>query len=172
MSANRIGRIGSVAGCLARALMALSFFAAASCAHTTKEKVFQNMLIAGATGVLIGQQKENYKTTHSIMYGGVAAAVAGAVTLYMNDPDKESEKLREEIRVLKTQMDQIGEPWLATKTPATFGAKVPDKYRSMINPGEWRVYEINQWIEDGENRLIHQDKIMELIPPSLKPSSK
>lgn len=143
----------------------------AGCAHTPKEKVFQNMLIAGATGVVLGQQKEDYKTTYSTMYGGVAAAVAGAVTLYLNDPDKESEKLREEIRVLKTQMDQIGEPRLATQTPATFGAKVPSKYRSMINPGEWRVYEINQWVEDGENRLLHQDKIMELIPPSLKPSS-
>lgn len=141
------------------------------CAHTTKEKVFQNMLIAGATGVVIGQQKEDYKTTYSTMYGGMAAAIAAAVTLYINDPDKESDKLREEIRSMKVQMDQIGEPRLASQTPATFGAKVPSKYRSMINPGEWRVYEINQWIDDGDNRLIHQDKIMELIPPSLKPSS-
>ena len=172
MSVNKIMRVGNLAHCLARALIVLSFSAAAGCAHTTKEKVFQNMIIAGVTGAIIGQQKEDYKTTHSIMYGGVAAAVAGTVTLYINDPDKESEKLREEIRVLRTQMDQIGEPRLATQTPATFGAKVPDRYRSMINPGEWRVYEINQWIEDGENRLIHQDKIMELIPPSLKPSSK
>ncbi|MBS1972657.1 MAG: hypothetical protein JSU04_20280 [Bdellovibrionales bacterium] len=142
------------------------------CAHTTKERVFQNMLIAGATGVVLGQQKEDYKTTYSTMYGGMAAAVAGAITLYLNDPDKEAEKLREEIRVMKTQLDQIGEPRLATQTPATFGAKVPNKYKSMINPGEWRVYEINQWIEDGDNRLIHQDKIMELTPPSLIPSSK
>lgn len=147
-------------------------FLITACAHTPTEKVFQNMLIAGATGVALGQQKEDYKTTYSTMYGGVAAAIAGAVTLYMNDPDKESQKLREEMRVLKTQMDQIGEPQLATQTPATFGAKVPEKYKSMINPGEWRIYDLNQWIEDGENRLIHQDKIMELIPPSLKPNSQ
>jgi len=159
--------------CLTRAILALGFSAIATgCASSTKGRVFQNMLIAGATGVLMGQQKEDYKTTYSTMYGGVAAAVAGAVTLYMNDPDKEADKLREEIRVLKTQMDQIGEPRLATQTPATFGAQVPNKYRAMINPGEWRVYEINQWVEDGENRLLHQDKIMELIPPSLKPNSK
>ena len=39
----------------------------------------------------------------------------------------------------------------------------------MINPGEWKIYALDQWIEAGENQLIHQDKIMELIPPSLVP---
>lgn len=162
MSVNEMAKVG-----LSASLMLLI-----SCAHTPTEKVFQNMLIAGAAGAVLGQQKEEYKTTHSIMYGSAAAVIAGAVTLYLNNPDKESEKLREEIRVLKTQMDQMGEPKLATETPATFGAKVPDKYKAMISPGEWRIYEINQWVDDGENRIIHQDKIMELIPPSLRPVSK
>ena len=155
---------------LARALFVIGFSALAGCAHTTKEKVFQNMLLAGSAGVLLGQQREDFKTTYSTMYGSLAAAIAGAVTLYINDPDKEAEKLREEVKKMKTQMDQMSEPRLASQTQATFGAKVPDKYRSMINPGEWRIYELNQWIEDGENRLIHQDKIMELIPPTLKPN--
>ena len=40
----------------------------------------------------------------------------------------------------------------------------------MINPGEWKIYALDQWIEDSENKLIHQDKMMELIPPSLIPA--
>lgn len=141
------------------------------CAHTPKEKVFQNMLIAGAAGIALGQQKSEYKTTYSTMYGGTAAALAGAITLYLNDPDKEANKLREELQLLKKQMDLMAEPKLKAQSPAMFGAKVPDKYKAMISPGEWRIYETDLWLEDGENRMVHQDKIMELIPPTLRPRS-
>ncbi|WP_413942690.1 hypothetical protein [Bdellovibrio sp. HCB-162] len=140
------------------------------CAHTVKEKVFQNMLIAGAAGVAVGQSREEYKGTYSVMYGGIAAATASALTLYFNDPDKENQRLRDEAALLRKQMDSFTEPKLTGVTPATFGAKVPDKYKGMINPGEWRIYEIDRWVEDAENRMIHQDKVMELIPPTLSPS--
>lgn len=156
----------------AKLTLASALLIATACAHTPTEEVFQNMILAGVAGIAMGQQKEEYKTTHSLMYGGLGAAAAGAVTLYLKNPDKETERMRTEVLKLKAQIESFSEPELKSQTPGTFGARVPDKYRAMISPGEWRIYEINQWIEDGENRIIHQDKIMELIPPSLRPMSK
>ncbi|MFN9066691.1 MAG: hypothetical protein ACK5V3_05640, partial [Bdellovibrionales bacterium] len=90
-------------------------------------------------------------------------------SVYKNDPDLEIEKYKNQTTSLRKQLDELTNPVLEKQLPGTLSGKVPDKYKNLIEPGEWRIYSINQWIEDGENRLIHQDKVMELIPPSLKP---
>ncbi|WP_374035774.1 hypothetical protein ACES2I_08815 [Bdellovibrio bacteriovorus] len=137
----------------------------------TKERVWRNMAIAGAAGVLVGQSRSEYKSTYSTMYGGVAAATAAALTVYFDDSDKEVERLRAEIRMLSGSADAFEKSQVTHQSPATFGAKVPEKYRGLINPGEWRVYQVDRWREDGENRMVHEDKIMELVPPSLRPGN-
>lgn len=144
-------------------------FLLTSCATTARDKIFQSMIVAGTTGIIYGLTKDRNRNMNAAMYGGVSAAVAGATTLYLNDPDKENQKLREEIKLLTGNMDKFEQGKLTNQGPATFGAKVPEKYKAMINPGEWRIYETDSWHEDGENRLIHQDRVMELIPPSLIP---
>ena len=80
----------------------------------------------------------------------------------MERKDKENQKL-------KTEMERIYHPSLKFETTGMMNSKIPEKYKSMINPGEWKIYALDQWIEAGENQLIHQDKMMELIPPSLVP---
>ncbi|QDK37923.1 hypothetical protein [Bdellovibrio sp. NC01] len=139
------------------------------CATTSTEKVYQNMILAGTAGAIYGATKPEYKTTQSVMYGAVGAAVAAAVTLYFEGPDKEEIKLRQEVQSLKARLDQFTEPKVISQGPATFGARIPEKYRAMVNPGEWKVYSMDEWVDDGENRIVHQDKAMELIPPSLIP---
>lgn len=124
--------------------------------------------MAGAAGVLVGQSRTDYKATYSSLYGGVSAAVAAALTVYLDDPDKEVERLRSEIRMLSGAADTFEKGQVTHQSPATFGAKVPEKYRGLIDPGEWRVYQIDRWREDGENRLVHESAVMELSPPSLR----
>ncbi len=133
-----------------------------------KERVWRNMAVAGAAGVMVGQSRSDYKATYSALYGGLGAALAAAVTIYMDDPDRDVERLRSEIRMLSGQAETFERSQMTHQTPATFGAKVPEKYRGLISPGEWRVYQIDRWREDGENRLIHETSIMELVPPSLR----
>lgn len=142
----------------------------AGCATTTSGKVYQNMALAGAAGAIYGSTQQDYKTTQAVLYGSLAAAIAAATTIYFEDPDKEQIRLRNELKSLKAKLDQINEPKLVGVEPATFGARIPAKYKNMIQPGEWKVFELDQWVEDGDNRLIHQDKVMELTPPSLKPN--
>lgn len=141
------------------------------CATSSRDKIYEKMGIAALVGVAVGQAQPNYKATYSTMYAGVGAATAAALSLYLDDPYKESVRLRDEVKVLTSKFEQFENGKVVKQGPATFGAKVPDKYKGLIQPGEWRIYEIDQWVESDDNRLIHQDKIMELTPPSLVPNS-
>lgn len=154
---------------ISKVFLALSGVLFIGCATTPTEKVYRNMLVAASLGVLAGQSQPEYKNTHSTMYGGVAASIAGALTLYIENPDKETKKLRDEIVLLTNNQNQFEKGKVVNRGDAIFDAKIPEKYRSLVNPGEWKVYEIDQWQEEGENRLIHRDRVMELSPPSLVP---
>lgn len=138
--------------------------------NSTRERIVRDMLIAGTVGAAIGYQKDSNQLANATMYAAVTASSVALVDLYLLDPDKEAEKLRQENTKLKNQLDLISNPKVVFETPATFNSKIPDRYKRLINPGEWKIAEIDTWVDDGDNRLIHQDKIMELIPPTLKPN--
>ncbi len=127
------------------------------------------MLIAGVVGGLIGQTENQFKSTHSQLYASSGAALAGALTVHFEAPDEKIEKLQLELKALRAEVVPSGESKILHSGPGTFNSNIPTKYKKLINPGEWKVSEIDQWVEDGENRLIHQDKVMELTPPSLSP---
>lgn len=150
-------------------ILLVSVASLVGCATNGRDRVYRNMGLAAVTGVAVGQSQENYKGTYSTMYAGIGAAVAAAVTLYLDDPYNESEQVKAQMKALSAKFDQFENGKVVSQGPATFGARVPEKYRALINPGEWRVYEIDQWVEDGENRMIHQDKMMEMVPPTLVP---
>ncbi len=145
-------------------------FISFSCAtNTAREKILKNMLIGAATGIAIGQMKSENKTGYSLLYAGAISSVVGAGSVWYSDLNEDSERLIKDNHKLKTEMERIFQPSLKFETTGMMNSKVPEKYNSMINPGEWKIYALDQWIEAGENQLIHQDKMMELIPPSLVP---
>lgn len=141
--------------------------ATAGCASTSTQRVYRNMIVAGAIGAGLGSADHDYPETKAIMYGSMGAAIAAAATLYFDGPDKEELRLRQEVETLKAKLDQITEPKLVSERPATFGAALPEKYKSMIHPGSFKVYELDRWESDSDNHMIHIDKEMELIPPAL-----
>ena len=141
------------------------------CATSQKGKIVEWSAAGLATGVVYGSTRQDFKDKNAMMYGAVGAAVGAIAGLYYFDPDKNFERLTDENKRLRQDLDLVQIPKVIAETPATFNTKIPEKYKKLINPGEWRISELDQWIEEGENRLIHQDKIMELIPPSLKPVS-
>ncbi|MFZ3231728.1 MAG: hypothetical protein WA160_16085 [Pseudobdellovibrio sp.] len=136
-----------------------------------KEKILTNTLVASAAGYVIGQSEKEHKKEYSIMYAGIASGIAAIATTYISDPDRENVRLRNEMAKMQSDFDAALKPKLESSSSGLMNSKIPEKYKSMINPGEWKVYSLDQWTEDNENRLIHQDKMMELIPPSLKPMS-
>ena len=140
------------------------------CAFKVRNQVYQNMAISGALGAAYGYSRQNCRNTYATLYGSLGAALAAAASFYLLDPDKQVANLEKENQQLKASLDQFQNPRVLYEAPGTFNSKIPDKYRKLIQPGEWRVSEIDQWTEESENRIIHQDKIMELIPPSLIPN--
>lgn len=140
------------------------------CATTNRNKSLQAMAAAGVAGIAYGFSRSANREENAALYGGVAAASAGAIGLLVWNSDQEVERARRDAQYFSDELDRVKTPNRVLESPATFGAKIPLKYRSLVQPGSWRVSEINQWIEDGENRLIHQDSVMELIPPTLNPS--
>lgn len=142
------------------------------CATTYKEKMYHSMALGAAGGAAYGLTKLENRDAYAIMWAGIGAAVGAIVSAHFADPDKEIEKLRSESKILREELDQMNSPRIEAQSSAFFGSKVPEKYRALINPGEWRVSRIDQWIEDEDNRLIHQDLVMDLIPPSLNPVNK
>lgn len=140
-----------------------------SCATTQTQKILRDMAIAGAVGVLIAQQKSENRIAYSAMYGGVGVAGAGVAGLYLHDPEGNARKLEKENSEMRARIERDLNPQLELSRPGTMGGKIPERYSRLVNPGEWRIYAVDQWSEDGENRLVHQDKIMELTPPSLLP---
>lgn len=139
-----------------------------ACAHTTKGKLYQNMALSAGAGALIGQTHRDYPNTYSFSLASAAAALAAIITIHLDDPDREVKKIREEMALLKSVYSPEKLEKQVAGRPLVFGNEILESYKKMIVPGEYRIYSIDRWVPEGENRLVHQDKIVELIPPSLK----
>lgn len=146
------------------------------CATTTKEKIVRNTIFASVIGGSIGAAKQEHKTANTIMYGASAGLVTALASLFYYDPDKELESLRKTTSKLRDEMEEFDNGIKSRRSGFTtnYGPalnsleKLPEEYRRMINPGQWSVSEIDQWVDGGEGRLIHQDKMLELKPATLK----
>lgn len=142
-----------------------------SCATTYRGKIVQNALIGAAVGVLVGQSKETHKGPNSIMYGSLGASIGGLGTVYYLDPDKEVDSLKSvNAELAKALAESSGSkpPMLDYKGPALSAPnKLPEKYKSLINPGEWAVYTIDEWEQIDESKMIHKDKMIQITPPTL-----
>ncbi len=145
------------------------------CATSIKGKTLQNSLAAGAAGALYGNSRDTYQATHAAMYGGVLAAIAALTTVFVLDPDKDIESARKTTTKLRDELDDFDNSHrgytngrqLNGSAVSSF-EKLPPEYRKMIDPGHWSISEIDQWVDGGEGRLIHQDKLLELKPATLK----
>lgn len=150
-------------------LILISFVALSSCATSFKGKLSQKMALGAGVGALYGSSKDHSKDAHSLMWAGVGAATGALFSMYMDDPDKEVQRLIDESKRLRMEMDEMRSPKLEATVSAFPKSQLPSKYQRLVSPGEWRIYEIDEWVEEGDSRLVHRDKIMELVPPSLKP---
>lgn len=139
------------------------------CATSQKGKIAEWSVIGASLGGAYGFSKNDYKNQNAALFSALGALTGIAASLYFHDPDKKIDQLEIENTNFKRDLEVLQSPKVIIESPATFNTKIPDKYKKLINPGEWRVTEIDQWSEESENRLIHQDKIMELIPPTLNP---
>lgn len=133
-----------------------------------QKKIYKNMALSGLVGVVVGQTHDDYRKTHSSIYGAAGAALGALLTVYFEDPEKETKRLKEEVELLRQANGVDSPPRKVAQKAFNFGEEVSQEYQKLITPGEWRIYEVDRWKEEGENRLVHEDKVMELVPPALK----
>jgi hypothetical protein len=149
-----------------------------SCASTNRTKtlgmMFATGIAAGAGGALASPSTDRPEG-HALLWAGIGTGVAAALGLYIFDEQSRSEELQRQNDVLKKSMAALNggdsaPAQLLYETKAPFGKDVPAEYRNLVKPGSWSVYKLNQWITQGENTVIHQDKMIKLLPPGLNPN--
>ncbi len=142
-----------------------------SCASTKKTKSIAGMAVGFVGGYAIGAaatpEGEN-KKMHGALYGAAASSLVAAGLIYMMDDSKEKQQqikinlMADEIEVLKKNKREINN---GSINPGI--NNLPGDLRALISPGNWKLYEIDEWVKKG-NTLIHQDKELSFEPSKLK----
>lgn len=153
---------------------------ASGCATTNRSKTLffaAGIGLGSAAAGAMAAPKNERPEMHALYFGAIGAAVAAASGLFIFDEQKRSSELARENEVIKKALsamrdDGSTEPTLLYETQAPIGKEIPVEYQSLVKRGGWSVYRLNQWVTQGENVLIHQDRMMKLIPPQLTPKSE
>lgn len=126
------------------------------------------MAIGAAVGGLVGQSRSENREAYSAMYAGIGAATAGAISALVNVPDenqikKENENLKEQVRKFEKQL----QPQLVQQGNSLFSSPIPKEVSSLVEPGEWKRYKMDQWVQDQNqpNTWYRQVEMFEIIPP-------
>lgn len=147
--------------------IALGLSIVTGCASSPRQKLLRNMAIGGAVGALIGNQSPENKDSQTFAWAGAGAAVTGALTAYLDD-DFNPSKVRKENEELKKKITLLQAPKKIDQGKTLFERALPQEFRSFIQPGEWKRYKVDQWVQDQNNPNIYlrQTEMFEIIPPS------
>ena len=154
------------------AVVAVSLSSCAGKRLTNKEKIVSAVLGATAIGFAYGHARESSQKQNGVLYGSAFAATSALAGIYIFDEEDRSEKFRKETIRLQTELDELKRQMTpARESFSRFQVsrtdEIPNELKGLIQPGSMRVYEINRWEEDGENRLVFKTKAVEFEPPSL-----
>jgi hypothetical protein len=149
-----------------------------ACATTNRTKTIASMLVAGTTAGIIGASNapaSERPEGHAALWAGAAASAAAIIGMFVFDEQRKNHDLEVQLEGAQKTLQAIhggGEQTaeLLYKNNSPFGKDVPSEYRSLIKPGQWSIYKLDQWTMQGENTLIHQDKMIKLQPPGLNPN--
>ncbi len=134
-------------------------------------------IVAGSIGAYFAPSDEK-SYAHAAMWGGSAAAVSGLVSLYVFDEQSKSEELDRKLKLAERENRSLRGEGDVSRTQMIYDSDsslerdLPPEYRSLVQPGKWSVYGVDQWVMSGENEIIHQDKKVRLILPQFKPKGE
>jgi|GEM_PF-2024205 len=160
-------KISKILKALYLVILAFTFGACASKSHERQMTI--GMASGFTVGAVVGSQKDHSKEAHALMWGSFLGMIAGAYSIYSSNPDEEIRSLNAKLKLELEERERMLAPKLVHSSSHLMGDNFPKKYQSLVTPGEWRLFETDEWEEDGENRLRHIDKILEMNPPTLQP---
>lgn len=134
----------------------------------TRNTILRDIALGSIAGAIIGQTKSTQREANIQMYAGIGGAAAGALSAMFNIPDEnqlktENEKLRTQISKFEKQL----QPQLVQQGHSLFNSPLPKEVSSLVEPGEWKRYKLDQWVQDPQqqNTWYRQVEMFEIIPP-------
>ena len=167
MTAINLMRNGIILGLISIVLLAIN-----SCSSiSTRNAVLRDITLGAVAGAILAQSRSENKDAYTLMYAGIGGATAGALSAIINIPDedqlkKENEKLKEQVLKFQKQM----QPQLIQQGNSLFSSPIPKEVSSLVEPGEWKRYKLDQWVQDPnqQNTWFRQVEMFEIIPPVAK----
>ena len=141
---------------------------------TSRDKRVLSTSVAAVAGALVGSSvapSNERKELHAMYWAGIFGLSTALVSNYVFDESKDVEKFRLETEKLRAELDLLQN---ARKTLLKEGRgrfKTSSSSEEFFQSGQarWRLYEIDQWVKDGPDRLYHRDKMIELVPEGKNP---
>lgn len=144
------------------------------CSTTGRKKTLAYMggafLGGAALGATAAPEGDN-RNMHAMLWGSTASAVIGATLIYLNDENSEIKEKDYQIRELTTRLNDaknINSLNTSNGNSSFLESKLPKEYSHLVEPGKWKIYQINEWKKVSESEFVHQDKLMEIEPPKIK----
>lgn len=136
---------------------------------STRDTIIRDMLLGGAAGGLLAQSKNDHRDAYTKMYFAIGAASAAAVSVYYNL--SKEEQMKKENESLKAKLDDFQkklEPKLIQKGDSLFTSPIPKEVSSLVEPGEWKRYKMDEWVQDpnDQNTWIRQTEMFQIVPPA------
>lgn len=143
-------------------LLLTSLLVLNACSSAPKSRIAASLAGAGfgaGVGYATAPEGER-KEMHSLAWGGVAGLITAIVANYYFDNDTQSnQNLKIENERLKTQVEFLSSNKKETLLREAKGKSQDGKSNTRI-----KLYEIDEWVDDGPNVKYHRDKKLEVIP--------
>lgn len=159
-------------------LIAAIFSGCASMSNRTKTLVAMGVagIAAGTAGAMAAPADEN-ALAHGFLWGGGASALTGAIGMFIFDEQARSREYERELKVAKDELESIrwgagmNEERLIYESSAGGDSEkgIPDEVKKLLSPGWIRVYQTSAWVKQGDDSLVHQDKVIRIKKPQLIP---
>lgn len=136
---------------------------------------YRNTLTATAVGVavggLYGLNRPEYQSQNATMYGALGGLIAGTGALLLDIDSNQNSEMRSENERLKIKLNEFQnrlEPKLISSGNSLFNSPLPKEVAGLIEPGEWKRYKLDQWVQDpgNPNAWYRQVELFEVIPPT------
>ena len=122
-------------------------------------------IVAGVVGAVTSPKDEN-AVAHAALWGGLAAAGAGAVGLYVNSDQEKLDLQAKQIEALKREVEvaEHGHYAPIASSSTALEKSPPKEFARLIKNGGWEFSEVDEWEKVSDSEAIHKDKRAILIP--------
>lgn len=150
----------------------LAIAATTQIANASQSLALRNALIAGAMGAAIGTNQEHSRRSNTLILGSVGFGLGLLASMYYYNLDSNPD-LKAENSSLKKKLDEFQkqlEPKLVGGGSGLLQSPLPKDVAQLVNPGEWKRYKMDQWVQDTNqpNIWYRQVEMFELIPPEAR----